>query len=421
MNKHRYKATEVQRVNWSILADAIKDQRVVFGVDVAKEAFYGSLLSQESEVLATVKWTHPGDTPQLACCLQELAAENIAVVMEPSGTYGDSLRGVLKGLGFDIYQISPKRVHDAAEVFDGVPSLHDAKAAYIIGRLHLEGGSKVWREASEHRRDQQVLITELDLYQSEHRRNLNRLEAQLSRHWPELDRVTELDRASVLHLIAEYRCPEAVRAHRTEAKALMHRTGRGLAGEQRMEAIVDSADGSLGVPCTEGERHLLKTLANELLRTRKAVKALERRIAEQIEDDAELQTIGKLVGNTTSVVLESTLGSPLDYPNPHAYLKAAGLNLKERSSGKHKGHLKITKRGPGKARQYLYLSAMRLIQRDPVVAAWYHNKVERDGRIPRFNALVAVMRKLAMAVWHVAQGQPFDSRKLFNAKALGMS
>ena len=35
MNKHRYKATEVQRVNWSALSDAIKDQRVVFGVDVA--------------------------------------------------------------------------------------------------------------------------------------------------------------------------------------------------------------------------------------------------------------------------------------------------------------------------------------------------------------------------------------------------
>ncbi len=86
MNKHRYQATAVQRVNWSALADAIKDQRVVFGVDVAKEAFYGSLLSKESEVLATVKWIHPAETQELACRLQALAAESIAVVMEPSGT-----------------------------------------------------------------------------------------------------------------------------------------------------------------------------------------------------------------------------------------------------------------------------------------------------------------------------------------------
>ncbi len=31
--------------------------------------------------------------------------------------------------GIALYRVSPKRVHDAAEVYDGVPSLHDAKAA----------------------------------------------------------------------------------------------------------------------------------------------------------------------------------------------------------------------------------------------------------------------------------------------------
>ena len=75
-------------------------------------------------------------------------------------------------------------MHDVAEVYDGVPSLHDAKAAYLIGRLHLEGVSKPWQGLSEARRDQQALIAELNLFESEQRRNLNRLEAALSRHWP---------------------------------------------------------------------------------------------------------------------------------------------------------------------------------------------------------------------------------------------
>ena len=105
MNKHRYKATAVQRVDWSTVSKAIKGQCVVFAVDVAKEAFYGSLLSTESEILATLKWPHPDDTQELACCLQALAAKGIDVVMEPSGTYGDSLRGVLNGLGFEVYEI----------------------------------------------------------------------------------------------------------------------------------------------------------------------------------------------------------------------------------------------------------------------------------------------------------------------------
>ena len=148
---------------------------------------------------------------------------------------------------------------------------------------------------------------------------------------------------------------------------------------------------------------------------------MERRIREQVNQDPELRCVGQAFGSATSLVLEMTLGSPLDYPDPHAYIKAMGLNLKERSSGKHKGKLKITKRGSGRVRHYLFLSAMRFVQRDPVVRAWYGKKVERDGNLPRYNALVAVMRKLGMAIWHVARGHPFDSRKLFNLDSLGLS
>jgi transposase len=421
MNKHRYQAKELQRVDWAQVGNEVCRQRLVLGVDVAKEDFYGALMVSALEALVTVKWQHPSETPALGAFLSALPAARIEVALEPSGTYGDGLRGFLRGLGFAIYLVSPKRVHDAAEVYDGVPSLHDAKAAYLIGRLHLEGASKPWREAPEQRREQQALVAELDLYQGEHRRNLNRLEALLSRHWPELGRIAELNSSSVLHLIVEYATPQAVREERTQAEAFLHHARRGVANPTLVAAILDSAEATLGLPCTAGERHLLQVLAEELLRTRKALRALERRIVERVNRDPQLQLLGKSFGKATALVLATTLGSPLDYPDPHAYLKAMGLNLKERSSGQHKGRLKITKRGPDRARHYLFLSAMRFVQRDPVVRAWYRKKVARDGRLPRYNALVAVMRKLGMAIRHVARGVPFDSRKLFDIKALGLA
>lgn len=421
MNKHRYQAKELQRVDWAQLSERIAGQRLVFSVDVAKEDFYGAFMVSALETLVTIKWQHPGETPALGDFLSALPASRIEVALEPSGTYGDSLRGVLRGLGCEIYLVSPKRVHDAAEVYDGVPSLHDAKAAYLIGRLHLEGASKPWREASEHRREQRALIAELDLYQGEHRRNLNRLEALLSRHWPELDRVAELNSAGVLHLIANYGTAQAVCDARRQAETFLHHVRRGVANPTLVTAILDSAATTLGLPCTAGEQHLLQVLAQELLRTRKALHAVERRIAERVNQDPRLQLLGESFGKTTALVLETTLGSPLDYPDPHAYIKAMGLNLKERSSGQHKGRLKITKRGPARARHYLFLSAMRFVRKDPVIRAWYLKKVERDGRLPRYNALVAVMRKLGLAIWHVARGHPFDSRKLFDLKALGLA
>jgi transposase len=421
MTKHRYQALEFQRMDWSALSLEVAGHRLIFSVDVAKENFYGAFMVPASTVLGIIKWRHPSETPALGRLLSELPAASIEVALEPSGTYGDSLREFLRGLGFELYLVSPKRVHDAAEVYDGVPSLHDAKATYLIGRMHLEGASKPWREAPERRREQQALVAELDLYQGEHRRNLNRLEALLSRHWPELDRVAELNSAGVLHLIAEYGTPRAVSADRAQAATFLRHARRGVDNPALIAAILDSAATSLGLPCTAGEQHLLQVLAEELLRTRKAQMALARRIVVLVNQDTQMQLVGAAFGKATALVLETALGSPLDYPDAHAYLKAMGLNLKERSSGQHKGKLKITKRGPSRARHYLFLSAMRFVQKDPVVQAWYRKKVERDGRMPRHNALVAVMRKLGMAIWHVARGSAFDSRKLFDLQALGIT
>jgi len=110
-------------------------------------------------------------------------------------------------------------------------------------------------------------------------------------------------------------------------------------------------------------------------------------------------------------VLWVTLGNPADYPCGAAYRKAAGLNLKERSSGKYRGQLKITKRGPSLARRWLYFAAMRVVQ-EPAVRPWFEAKKAKDkGRGQ--GALLAVARKLMLALYAVtARGETFDARRL---------
>ncbi len=58
------------------------------------------------------------------------------------------------------------------------------------------------------------------------------------------------------------------------------------------------------------------------------------------------------------------------------------------------------------------MAALRLIGNDPVVQRWYQAKILRDGDI-RMKAVVAIMRKLARALWHVSKGERFDSSRLF--------
>jgi transposase len=79
-------------------------------------------LDSEREVVVTVKWAHPAETPALLERLRGLACGPLTAVMESTGVYGDTLRRQLREAGIEVHQMSAKRVHDACEVYDGVPN-----------------------------------------------------------------------------------------------------------------------------------------------------------------------------------------------------------------------------------------------------------------------------------------------------------
>jgi transposase len=266
----------------------------------------------------------------------------------------------------------------------------------------------------EEQRDLRGLATELEVHQKLHQANLNRLSAQMARYWPELECEADLSLVSVLSLIAEFGDPAEVRLHQADAEALLRKVGRHFLCEEKRQAIINSAIHSIGVPCTPGERAALKALATDLLRTHRACLEVEKRMAQTVKKHDELGDIAELCGKVSAIVLAAILGDLKKYANPASLLKALGLNLKERSSGKHHGQLKITKRGSGRARFYLYWLVMRLVQKDPVIKTWYERKVARDGGRFKGRALIAVMRKVVKGLWHVARGAKFDSNKLFN-------
>lgn len=68
---------------------------------------------------------------------------------------------------------------------------------------------------------------------------------------------------------------------------------------------------------------------------------------------AEMLTVPG-VGMVTVIELYSELGDIKNFKNPRQILKYAGLNLRESSSGKHKGQARITKRGRAKLRALLF-------------------------------------------------------------------
>jgi hypothetical protein len=168
--------------------------------------------------------------------------------MEPSGTYGDVLQYHLEKDGFPIFMVSGKRTYDARELYDGVPSLHDAKSAAIIARLHLEGLSKPACAPCPERRQLHAAITIMELHQRRYLQLVGNLESWLARHWPELPALVDLTAASLMALLARIGGPADVAAQRSEAEKLLHGISRGLMDKEKITAILDSAGPSVGVP-----------------------------------------------------------------------------------------------------------------------------------------------------------------------------
>jgi hypothetical protein len=189
---------------------------------------------------------------------------------------------------------------------------------------------------------------------------------------------------------------------------------------EKITAVLDSAARTIGVPCLEAERVHLQVVAGQAVHFRTCAKGVQQRLGTRCEKAPATPGLAAAIGRKSAAVLFALLGAPTSYPNAGSYLKALGLNLAARSSGKKKGALRLAKRGSGTARRYLYLAALRLIARERSVRRWYEAKVARDGDV-KIKAVVAIMRKLAKGLWHVGQEATFNPERLFNFKLLTAS
>ena len=407
MKKHNYRTKKVNEINWPELGQQLGGEAVTFAVDVAKAQQYALLTNDTQSLSIIVKW----ELLETKGLIHELKQLNcpVTVVMESTGTYGDAMRHQFRQAGFILYQASAKRVHDAKEIFDGVPSLHDAKAACLIAKLHKEGLTKPWHELDEAGRELNAVRREYDMHQSQYERNQNRLEAYLSRHWPEVLGLFDLDSVTLEKLLITYGSPQAIAADAEQAAKDMKAWGRHFLSAEKIACVIDSAVGTIGQPCINAERRYLQALATEMQHSRCQRQAAKQLLEASVEADAGLKEMAALIGKLTTAILIGLHLDPRNFSSAHSFLKALGLNLTEKSSGQYHGQLKLSKRGSATARKYLYLAALRLIQKDPVIGEWYRAKA--DPKV-KMKTVIACLRKLAKALWHVARGERFDARKL---------
>jgi transposase len=342
----------------------------------------------------------------------------IQIVMEPTGVYGDALRAQLRARDFPVFQVEPKRSHDAAMVLDGTKSHHDPKSCTLIAFLHAQGISKPWRERTEQEREARIRLKEHQMHSVAEMALYNELEAITASHWPELNQMMDHNLRWVIELLARYPGPRAVRdADVDEVRAHLVKGSRGKLSKVQIERVLQAARSTTGEKLLAAEEAFLSKVCIAILEHREKLAEMSLRMNALTEQNREMHAVREVIGPAATLAIFALAGAPSAYGSAGALEKACGLNLKERSSGTKRGRLSITKRGPARIRQLLYLAAARLVQHDQLVRAWYENRAAYKGGV-KIKAMVAVMRKLVRAVFHVARGAQFDSTKLFDARRL---
>jgi transposase len=117
-------------------------------------------------------------------------------------------------------------------------------------------------------------------------------------------------------------------------------------------------------------------------------------------------------GRKMVAVLRAELGDVTRFQRADQVVAYAGLDIQVRQSGKWKGEAKLSKRGSGRLRRLLYMTAVRCIRlKNSAFGQYYHRLIA--GGMKKVEALMAVMRKMLLVAYHLLRTQEtYDPRKV---------
>lgn len=411
--KSPYSLVNVKDISVEALAVLRPGERCVAGVDVAKRELVVCLHWPDRSFDRPWRVVVPGQLGLLMERLGVLGSRGPLVsALESTGTYGDVFRQACGDAGLAVERVSSKAVKDHSETFDGVPSQHDGKDAAVIGELCAMGKASRWDWEDGAAFDQELgyQVRKLDLAQRIKQMHTGQLEALLARHWPEAGGLLALGSATLARALVQWGGPSEL-ALDGEAAGRLAFFGGPFLSEEKIRRVIASAGNTAGVRMNQWQKQALRDTGLAIQAQRRVIRGCKLELKRLTRGHGVIGAQLPALGLMTSCVLWLCLGDVKNYPSAGAYRKAMGLNLKEHSSGVHKGRLSLSKRGNRLARKWIFFSGLRWMK-DARVKGWVQRKKARDGG-RGMKAAVGVMRRLALAGWHVGHGEAFDAGRLF--------
>lgn len=384
----------------------ITDRTLVIGVDIAKKVHFARAFDWRGiEVAKTFnfKATSTGFS-EFKEWAQEIAKKNdkdkIVVGFEPTGHYWFTFAQAVLEEGMMVVQVNPYHVKSSKELDDNSPSKSDRKDPKTIAMLIKDGRYQIpympkgiyaeLRKASNLREEWLKKIWAIK----------NKVQRWLDTYFPEfLDVFSDWEGKAAIMTLGKIGLPDRIASKTaTEIVSVWREEVKRAVGIKKAQKLIDIASSSVGI--REGLKmaeYEIQLLLREYREVRAVMDGLEERLKEIVLTipGAERMLEVKGIGIKTVAGFLAEVGDITRFSHPDQIIKLAGLNLRENSSGDHKGETTITKRGRSRLRALLFRAILPMTAKNSEfneLHKYYTTRAENP--LKKKQSLMVLCRKL---------------------------
>lgn len=418
MNSTRNDATN-QRI------DRITSCHVIVGIDIAKDIHAAQATDFRGRTLSTRHLSFSNTVEGFKKLLDWMkvlgskhAKLSFLVGMEPTGHYWHNLADWLLKQGIEVVLVNPVTTHRNKENRDNSPSKNDPKDALVIADVVSRGYYTDYALQAPGYDQIKTVMSDREFWSNQSTRLGNRIVRWIDLYFPEFRSVfSEWDGIRALATLRAFALPADLR--NLNADEVMEgwrsqgmRRVAGVRGRAKAIELLNAAARSIGKAVTQdaARRDILRLLDNyeKIQRTLHEIQQELEALLEQVPMVEQLRSVPGL-GTITIAALLGCAGDLHGYAHGRQLLRRAGLNLAEKTSGKYKGKIKLSKRGDSQLRKYLYLGMLNLVRQNSDFTYW-HAYNQRKG-MSKMQSIFKLIGKLSrIIIGMIQRGETYQSK-----------
>ena len=403
----------------------IAENTLVVGVDIAKKKHYARAFDfRGMELDKVIKFKANGGGFESFINWTESVAKahgkkKNVVGIEPTGHYWYTFGRAVIDRGLMLVQVNPYHVKKTKELDDNTPSKSDYKDPKTIAFLVKDGRYQIPYMPDGKYAELRKANNLREEWVQKKIKVKNKITRWLDIHFPEfLNAFSSWEGKTALMTLGKIALPEKIASKTPEEILCIWRieVRRGV-GIKKAEKLVKEAQNSVGI--REGAQmaeYEIKLLIKEYMEIREVLEDMERKLEKIVLTIPGANRFLEIkgVGIKTVAGFFAEIGDIKRFTSAKQIIKLAGLNLRQNSSGQHKGETTISKRGRSRLRALLFRAILPIVATNEVFNKLHHDNISQKERpMKKMQSLIALCCRLIRIVYSlITKDQEFDPDKL---------